>query len=193
MAAPERAICACVTETGDRYRRRADAFETLITHTALERCTSPSPCEGWLARDVVAHVVDYSGQVLRERVGVSEVAVFADFDDPAAAFRAIREVVEQVFDDPETPADVANYLDLAVSFDLSQHGWDLAKATGQDPTMDPEEVELLWNSLSQAPKVWDWQRNNGWYAAPVSVPEDAPLQDRVLGLLGRDPRWTSQL
>jgi uncharacterized protein (TIGR03086 family) len=179
-----------MTETGDRYRRRADAFAELITHTAPERWTSPSPCEGWLARDVVGHVVDYSAHVLRERVGMLEVPVFADFDDPTAAFGAIRGVVERVLDDPGTPSDLADYLDLAVSFDLPQHGWDLAKATGQDPTMDPEEVELLWSSLSQAPKVWDWQRENGWYAAPVSVPDDATLQDRVLGLIGRDPCWT---
>jgi YVTN family beta-propeller protein len=88
---------------------------------------------------------------------------FAEFDEPTAAFAAIRGVIERVLDDPETPSDLADYLDLAVSFPLPQHGWDLAKATGQDPTMDPEEVELLWSSLSQAPKVWDWQRENGWY------------------------------
>lgn len=123
---------------------------------------------------------------------MSEVPVFADYDNPAAAFGAIREVVQRVLDDPKTLPEVANYVDLAVSFDLPQHGWDLAKATGQDATMDPEEVELLWTSLSQAPEVWDWQRENGWYASPVAVPEDAPLQDRVLGLVGRDPRWTSQ-
>ena len=123
---------------------------------------------------------------------MSEVSVFADFDDPAGAFAAFREVVEQVLDDPETPPDVANYLDLAVSFDLPQHGWDLAKATGQDPAMDPEEVELLWRSLLRAPQVWDWQRENGWYAAPVSVPSNAPLRDRVLGLIGRDPGWTPE-
>jgi len=179
-----------MTETGDRYRRRADAFAELITHTAPERWTSPSPCEGWFVLDVVVHVVDYSAHVLRERAGMSEVHVYADFDDPAAAFGAIRGLVERVLDDPETPPDMANYLDLAVSFDLPQHGWDLAKATGQDPTMDPEEVELLWSSLWRAPKVWDWQRENGWYAAPLFVPDDAPLQDRVLGLIGRDPYWT---
>jgi hypothetical protein len=142
-----------------------------------------------LARDVVAHVVDYSGHVLREKVGTSDVPVFADFDDPTAAFRATRRLVERALDDPGTSAGVANYLDLAVSFDLPQHGWDLAMATGQDATMDPQEVELLWSSLSQNPKVWDWQRDNGWYAAPISVAEDAPLQDRVLGLLGRHPGW----
>jgi hypothetical protein len=144
-----------------------------------------------MARDVVAHVVDYSGQVLREKARRSEVPSFSDFDDPEVAFRAIREVVEQVLDDPETAPDVANYLDLAISFDLPQHGWDLARATGQDPTMDPEEVALLWSSFAEAPAAWDWQRANGWYGTPVSVPDDAPLQDRVLGLIGRDPRWTS--
>jgi uncharacterized protein (TIGR03086 family) len=178
-----------MTEIADRYRRRADAFAALIESTVSERWSSPSPCEGWQARDVVAHVVDYSAQVLREQAGVSSVPVFAVFDDPAAAFRGIRAVVQRVLDDPETPPDVATYIDLAVSFDLPQHGWDLAKATGQDATMDPEEVEVLWTALSRHPKVWAWQRDNGWYAAPVPVPEDAPLQDRVLGLIGRNPRW----
>jgi hypothetical protein len=63
-------------------------------------------------------------------------------------------------------------------------------ATGQDPTIDPNEVELLWRSLSDAPNVWEWQRENGWYAAPIAVPADAPLQDRVLGLIGRAAGWT---
>jgi uncharacterized protein (TIGR03086 family) len=185
-------MCACVTEIGDRYRRRADAFELLTTRVASERWTSPSPVDGWLAQDVVAHVVDYSGHVLRKVTDISDVPTFADFDDPVAAFRAIRRRVEQVLDDPTTPKDIAEYLDLAVSFDLPQHGWDLAKATGQDATIDPEEVELLWNSLSQVPHVWEWQRANGWYAAPVPVPENASLQDRVLGLIGRDPHWTTE-
>ena len=56
--------------------------------------------------------------------------------------------------------------------------------------MDRDEVEFLWTSLTGVPKVWDWQRSNGWYGPPLPVPEDAPLQDRVLGLLGRDSRWT---
>ena len=122
---------------------------------------------------------------------MTEVPAFASFDDPAAAFSGIRAIVEQVLDDPDTPPDLAKYLDLAVSFDLPQHGWDLAKATAQDPTMDPQEVELLWSSLAENPSVWDWQRDNGWYAAPVAVPADASLQDRVLGLLGRNPAWES--
>jgi uncharacterized protein (TIGR03086 family) len=170
------------------YRRRAAAFAALVDSTPAERLSSPSPCEGWLARDVVAHVVDFSAQVLREKAGVPAPA-FSDFDDPAGAFGATRSVLQGVFDDQSTPPKVAGHLHWSLSFDLPQHGWDLAMATGQDPTIDPAEVELLWGSLTGDPGNWDWQRANGWYGAPVVVADDAPLQDRVLGLLGRDPNW----
>ena len=169
------------------YRKRADAFEALIGGTPPERWTSPSPCEGWAARDVVAHVVDFSAQVLRERAGVQDPPVYADFDAPADAFRAARAAVERVLDEPATPPKVVSYLHWSLSFDLPQHGWDLATATGQDATIDPAEVEVLWDALNGDPANWEWQRANGWYGAPLPVPEDAPLQDRVLGLLGRDP------
>jgi len=179
-----------MTEIADRYRRRADAFEALIDGTGPERWSSPSPCEGWLARDVAAHIVGHSAHVLRDKAGVS-VPVPAVLDDPASAFRGIREAVQRVLDDTETPSDLADYLDAALSFDLPQHWWDLAMATGQDATMDPGEVDFLWTALSpMTQKWWEWQRGHGYYAAAVPVPEDAPLQDRLLGLIGRNPRWT---
>ncbi len=172
------------------YRRCAGAFEALIHGTPPERWSSPSPCRGWSARDVVAHVVDFAAKVLREKAGVPAPPAFTDFDDPAAAFRSTREAVQRVLDDPDTPSKVAGYLEGSLSFDLPQHGLDLAVATGQDATMDRDEVEFLWTALTREPMMWDWQRSNGWYGPPVPVPEDAPLQGRVLGLLGRDPRWT---
>ena len=175
-------------EAAATYRRRAEAFAALIEGTPAERWSSPSPCAGWAARDVVAHVVDFSAQVLSEKAGVPAPA-FADFDDPAAAFGATRSVLVRVLLDEATPPKVAGHLHWSLSFDLPQHGWDLAVATGQNSTMDPDEVELLWGSLTGAPRNWEWQRANGWYGPPVPVPKDAPLQDRVLGLLGRDPGW----
>jgi uncharacterized protein (TIGR03086 family) len=180
-----------MTEIANRYRRRADVFEALITRTAPERWVSPSPCDGWLARDIVVHIVEHSADTLRDEAGVQLAPPLAPLDDPAAAFRWIRSAVEQVLDDPVTPSEVAEYLDAALSFDLPQHWWDFAKATGQNATMDADEVEFLWATLSPAtPEFWRWQVENGYYAPAVLVPEDAPLQDRVLGLIGRDPHWT---
>lgn len=180
-----------MSEIADRYRRRADAFEALIDRTPLERWESLSPCEGWLARDIVVHVVRHSAETLRDEAGVQLAPARTELDDPAESFCWIRAVVEAVLDDPNTSTDVAVYLDAALSFDLPQHWWDLAKATEQDSTMRPEEVEVLWETLSaMPPEWWKWQVDNGHYAPAVQVPDDAPLQDRLVALIGRDPYWT---
>jgi uncharacterized protein (TIGR03086 family) len=175
----------------DRYRRRADRFEALIDCTPMERWASPSPCDGWLARDIVAHVVRHSAETLRDKAGVQLAPARREMDDPAEGFRLIRAAVEAVLDDPNTSTNVVVYLDAALSFDLPQHWWDLAKATGQDATMLSEEVEMLWELLSaMPPEWWKWQVDNGHYAPAVPVSDDAPLQDRLVALIGRDPYWT---
>ena len=76
-----------MTEAAAQYRRRADAFERLIVGTSPDRWTAPSPCDGWTASDVVAHVVDFSAHVLRERAGVGEtraLQVVAAATEPTA-------------------------------------------------------------------------------------------------------------
>src|SRR5215210_1290448 len=176
-----------MTELSELYRRRADAFEALVVARPPDRWTSSSPCAGWTASDVVRHAVDYSAQMLRERAGVHDAPAFGDFDGPAPAFGAARVAVEGVLEDPAAPPRAVTHVHWSLSFDLPQHRWDLAKATGQDATIDPAEIDVLWGALHGDPANWDWQRANGWYGAPVPVSEDAPLQDRVLGLLGRDP------
>lgn len=180
-----------MTEVAAQYRRRADAFERLVAGTPPDRWAAPSPCDGWTASGVVAHVVDFSAKVLHERAGVDDPPWFADLPSPLEAFRATRTAVERVLDDPATPTEVASYIEWSISFDLPQHGWDLAMATGQDATMAPEEVDLIWGpgDPEAFARAFAWQRDQGWYGPPVAVPDDAPRQDRVLGFLGRDPHW----
>ncbi|HEY5171554.1 MAG TPA: maleylpyruvate isomerase N-terminal domain-containing protein [Acidimicrobiia bacterium] len=180
-----------MNEIADRYRRRADAFAALINRTPPERWASPSPCTGWLARDIVAHIVRHSAETLRDKAGVRLAPARTKLDDPAGAFQWIRAAVEEVLDDPDTAIDVAEHLDAALSFDLPQHWWDLAKATGQDATMQAEEVEAIWETLSAMPSGWwKWQVDHGHYAPAVHVPDDASLQHRLVALIGRDPCWS---
>ncbi len=51
--------------------------------------------------------------------------------------------------------------------------------------MTPELVQGLWDEI--APDAEEW-RKIGVYGPRVEVPDDAPLQDRLLGLTGRQPR-----
>jgi uncharacterized protein (TIGR03086 family) len=185
-----------MSEIADRYRRRADAFEATIVGTSSDRWASPSPCERWVARDVVAHVVEMHGIVLRAGAAEPTGKATAAFD-PLAAFREARADAERALDDPDTAPALAQEIDEVVSLDLPQHGWDLATATGQEATMDPRDLDELWAVLSpQGPEWWAFMREPGSfgpgievYGPEVAISADAPLQDRLLGLLGRNPAW----
>ena len=76
------------------------------------------------------------------------------------------------------------YLREQVS-DVAIHTWDLARAVGADEELDTELVEAVWT-------VFEPQKEtlaaSGLYAPPVPLPDDAPLQQRLLAVTGRDPR-----
>ncbi|MFF3411259.1 TIGR03086 family metal-binding protein [Streptomyces sp. NPDC002742] len=71
--------------------------------------------------------------------------------------------------------------------ELVVHGWDLARATGQDYEPDAVALQASYEFLSAAAE--DPTRGGGIFGPLVPVPDDAPLLDRVIGLSGRDPGW----
>jgi len=61
---------------------------------------------------------------------------------------------------------------------------DIARVIGVEPALPPELVQGIWDEVSPHAEEW---RTIGVFSAAVSVPDDAPLLDRLLGLTGRDP------
>lgn len=61
---------------------------------------------------------------------------------------------------------------------------DIAKAIGADPTLPEDLTQGLWDQLSPVAEQW---RAFGVFGPKVEVPDDAPLQARLLGLTGRQP------
>lgn len=61
---------------------------------------------------------------------------------------------------------------------------DLAKFIGVDAQLEPELLQGLWDHLS--PHAAEW-RQMGVFGPEIRVPADAPLQQRLLGLTGRQP------
>jgi uncharacterized protein (TIGR03086 family) len=151
---------------------------------------------------VVDHIVMMHDVMLRP-VGRMPSAGPSVADDPLGALRRARADVEALLTDPEmvtrmtsTPAgelSVADMVDQVVSQDLVHHGWDLAKATGQDATMNAEDVELLLPIVEALPpEVYvpgAYGPDIHVLGPKVAVSDDAPAQDRLLGLLGRDSHW----
>jgi hypothetical protein len=62
--------------------------------------------------------------------------------------------------------------------------YDIAKWLGIGTRLPDELVREMWDELSPDMEAW---RAMGVYGPAVAVPEDAPLQDRLIGLSGRDP------
>jgi uncharacterized protein (TIGR03086 family) len=61
---------------------------------------------------------------------------------------------------------------------------DIATVIGVDNTIPADLVQGLWDEV--LPHAEEW-RAMGIFGPKVEVPEDAPLQDRLLGLTGRQP------
>ncbi len=61
---------------------------------------------------------------------------------------------------------------------------DIASVIGVDSDLPSDLVQGLWEEISPHAEEW---RSFGVFPPAVEVPEDAPLQDKLLGLTGRQP------
>lgn len=182
-----------MTEISDRYRDLATEFTRRVDAVPADRWQNPSPCAGWTALDVLRHVID-THRAMPGYAGLSLTLQRSVDDDPAAAWSEAREAMQELLDDPERAGleydgyfgrtTLQDTVDRFLCFDLLIHGWDLARATGQDETLPADEVHRVYRD---ALSLGDSLRMDGVCAAEVKVPADAPEQDRLLGLLGRTP------
>jgi uncharacterized protein (TIGR03086 family) len=69
--------------------------------------------------------------------------------------------------------------------ELTMHGWDLARATGQEYAADPRLLEPLIEFLSRGPA----EGVPGLFGPVVAIEDEADLLDQAVSLAGRNPRW----
>jgi uncharacterized protein (TIGR03086 family) len=179
----------------ERHRQIAAKFTDRVDGT--EKWDVPAPVAGWTARDVVRHLVEWLPGFLAAGGGGDLPKGPSADEDPAAAWRVQSTAVQALLDDPETarrtlsnrhfgevPLDQA--IDRFYTSDVFMHTWDLARATGQDDRLDPEECAVL---LAGMEPIEEAMRGSGQYGPAVPVPADADTQTRMLGFIGRDPEW----
>jgi uncharacterized protein (TIGR03086 family) len=114
--------------------------------------------------------------------------------DPAGAWEALSDALQAAVDDPEIAARefdmrVGRYsLEQAVATfcigDVLVHTWDLARATGLDETLDPDEVRQLYEGMEPIDEIL---RKSGQYGPRVEVAADADEQTKLIAFTGRHP------
>ncbi|MEV7376614.1 TIGR03086 family metal-binding protein [Streptomyces sp. NPDC090301] len=170
-----------------------------------ERLADPTPCPDYAVRNLLGHL---TGLAVAFRDAARKDLGPTTDTAPDTALPSLpadwREVLPQVLDelaeawrDPSAwtgmtragSVDLPGGIAAAVAVDeLVIHGWDLARATGQEYTPDATALDAAHAFLLAAAE--DESRGGGIFGPVVSVPHDAPLLDRAVGLSGRDPGWT---
>ena len=156
-----------------------------------------TPTTEWDVRQLLNHIVSGNWWVrpLVEGKTIEEVGDRFDGDvlgaDPKAAYRQSAEDAGAAFKAPGAMAAAC-----AVSYgpvpgeiyashrfiDVLIHGWDLAKATGQDTSLPPDLVEACFEVIEPQK---DLLVGSGVFGSEVKVPSGADRQTELLAMLGR--------
>jgi uncharacterized protein (TIGR03086 family) len=184
------ATMAAACASTERYMKE-------VTDDQLELST---PCEDWDVRALLNHVI---GTLALGRALLSDTAPEtpmqpgglpdADLvgDDPLASYQAgVDALIAAATDDAwrglhPTPLGEMPGVMLGgfTTLDIAVHGWDLAIATGQDPTLDEQLATAVMGFArraitpdTRAPRI-----------GPEVAVKSTSITDQLVGFLGRTP------
>ena len=183
-----------MNDIATRHAAHAANFTRIVN--GVTDWDAPTPVAEWKARDVVEHLVSWPPAML-SGYGF-ELAAVEVGEDPAVAWAEHNASMETILAD-EARLDtvvtthageqtVAWVLDSFYLPDVFMHAWDLAKASGQDPRLDPAVTESM--ALGMAESV-EMLASSGQFGIPVVLDESHPMEDRLIAVIGRDPHWSA--
>lgn len=184
-----------MSENLRNYTKALYGFDAVVQRVPADAWDADSPCDGWCARDVVAHVCGVANAIAAmARTGENAMPETPDpGDDPVGLWNASRDGVLEELDHPNVVNRAGVYwfgestIDDILAFavwDPLGHSWDLGQAVGVEV---PASNDVAEASMAVIGANAETLRGMGLMADPVDVPADAPAMTRFLGLIGRDP------
>jgi uncharacterized protein (TIGR03086 family) len=172
----------------DLYSRASQWTNEKVAYAATD-LDARTPCDEWNVRTLLNHMLDTQRYFLSSARGEDapppaprppEVLS----DDPVSDFNRIRTEMLAAFSEPGVIEKTGPSLGIAFT-DQLLHGWDLARASGQDTAMPIGLAEAAYQTIYG--RFTDKQRN-GVFKPEISVDDDASSQERLLAYTGREPR-----
>ena len=165
-----------------------------ITDDDLSR---PTPCDDWTVGDLLDHIMEFTraftqaAQKLTDAPGTATPPPPPTVADLPPYWRSRLPVMLQdlaaAWKDPAAWTGSAHSggslmpataVGTAAANELTMHGWDLARATGQDFAADPRILEAVIEFLSRSEEP-----------PPIELADEPTLLEQALVLSGRDPAW----
>jgi uncharacterized protein (TIGR03086 family) len=177
--------------TTERYRSVADGFSRRLAGVGQDQWTLPTPCQDWSVRDLATHVVGTHRRVLCSVDG-SEAAAVDEAADLTGEWLAARQAIEDALEDEATATTTVggmfgeqpfeSLVGRLLCSDTLIHTWDLARATGQDESLDPTAVAQTGEFLAPIDEAI---RRPGGFSAKIEPAAGADEQTRLLNFCGR--------
>jgi uncharacterized protein (TIGR03086 family) len=179
---------------------QATAWTAARVTGAADHLDAPTPCTEWDVRRLIDHLLagqamfaaGPTGGTIAPPTGPPPALVGAD---PAAQYEQARIATLDAYAQPGVlqttikgfAGELAAMEVLGIAFcDQLVHGWDLARATGQDTTMPDGLADVAWTMLDG--RIPEEARGRGQNFGPiVAVPAKATVQAKLLGYCGRTP------
>ena len=177
-------------------RKAVDQTGRIVAGVKPDQLSGSTPCAEWDTRALLNHTI--AAVEMFDNAAQTKPfnpSIFADDnvgDDPSASYErratALRgtlaqpNVVDRTWTMPfgEVPGVVgAGFATL----ELFQHGWDVARASGQQIDFDADVTEAANASAQLMPA--EQVRVAGVFGAQGSCPPDASAEDRLAAFLGR--------
>ena len=179
------------------YESTVQSMMPIVAGVSADQLNASTPCTEWNVQALIIHnikVSQFFNDILTGAGGVNpmEVNVSLPSEGAPAAFEAatssllatakatdLEKVVEAPFG--SMPAGQILMIPFA---DMLIHRWDLAKATGQDTSLDSGLADACYQVLQH---VLGGGRDPNDFAAEITVPASASTQDKLLAFTGRQP------
>ena len=182
-------------------QRALGAAHAMIESASPATLSNATPCEGWDARALIEHMIGvvqnfgaaFGGAPLTPPTSQGTAGLAGD--SPAASYKQAADALMQAIRKPgaldqtiklpfgEMPGNQA--INIVIG-DQSIHTWDLARATGLDEGLDPDDVKASLAAMeAMEAEFGEMMRQSGAFGAKVDVPAGADDQTRLLHFLGR--------
>ena len=177
-------------EVSNRISALIGDFDSRVQSASADRWASPSPCDDWTARDVVAHVGNNLNRVSAGMSGGEPHEIGAD-EDISSAWAQSRDSflgalpnadLATPMPTPFGPMPAEQFIGRFICTDVLVHTWDLARAVGADETLDSTAVEAAYSGLKPMDAMI---RMPGVFGAKVEPQPGCSTQTEFLNFLGR--------
>ena len=170
------------------YETATSQARNVIQGVRPEQMKQSTPCSEWDVEALINHLVGaqtgIAGMVSGSQVAAGSTPL-ETLDAAVSAMVAAGKApggLEKKVQGRQGEVPAGQMLNIG-TMDVAIHTWDLAKATGQDTTLDSRVVEHIFQTVEGMVQ----RGPSPAFAAPTETPANASRQDKMIALTGRTP------